>query len=1268
MPTTATSCRRPRAATRTTAASVTPRGATRRATRRAGSAFPSPCRGGGDGNETATGGTGAVKYGAGSAASAVGCAGISCHGDYPGGNTANAPNWHNTGAALGGAGAGDGRCGSCHGTVAAGDPLPVYPDGAPKANKHPAHVRANGYGCELCHATVTGDGRAVTDRARHASGGADVSPNPGGASLHRFTWAEPACVAACHGGSAVTWQDPGPLSCASCHGYVDGEPADADVKDFAWEGELPTMSKISYSQYTAASGGHGSVSPRAIGKACSEASCHDSAAGHDTSPGQTGANPFRLADQSLSGGLQYACDYSGTGCHTAGVLGPQTGVELSRILTHSKAAVTAVGIETKRPWPAWSPQCVNCHDPHGDGTLSMLSAWVYDKGAFAIPSGAGLAPYTGALPPEQASLVFTDGTSGASAAGTSYADLDTPWSGICQECHEDQALLSFRDGPAGGTAAGTNHPGTGTNPGDCSGCHRHDRGFMPTRCANSGAGCHGTDDGAAHPDGASYPDREGKHRQHVARINAVNGYGPASTGSCVFCHPGGGHSGDQAAPPADLANGATAHFRTIAGALDVGDSVSQAGGGVTCSGVDCHYNSTPPAAEWYGPAQPGCGYCHADGVAAYQTGQLPNAHDRHVGELAGGGYNIACTVCHPAGAYLAGHQNGKADVSFALTWGGDGDEAAAGSGGAVKFGSGGDADYFTCAGIPCHGDYAGGNTANAPNWRRTDLTLGGVNAGDGRCGSCHGTPAAADPLPVYADGGAKANKHPIHHQAHGYGCELCHATVTADGRTVTNRTSHANGFARDVASPANGTPALHRFSWEAPSCTAACHGGRTLAWNEEGPITCDQCHASVDGEATNLDVKDFAWAGASPTMSKIALGEYTEAGGGHGSTEPRTIDKTCGACHDSAAAHDTSAGLTGANPYRLASLGSAGGEYACGSSGPGCHAAGIMGPQTGVELAKVRSHARAALVEAGHPPRRTWGWDPQCTNCHDPHGDGNRSMIARGLYDKAPFPVPAGPPPRRRRSRRTSSSRTPRRARAPPAPPTRTSRRPIRASARSATRVRRWSRSGTASRRRRAVTRAPARTPGTARGATGTTPRLRGSCRWTTRTARGATTGATRGRRTSSTGRSPAARPCSTTGTGRTGPSRTAGTATRRAATPPWRSRPAPIATISTSPPAGSTGTGSTSRSGTTPRATRTPPTSRRRSSRGSRRSSRGPGASRSPSTSTVSTSATWPGPCRGTSTTGRPRQRIPTTGRSRWARAGRRPTEMPCGTPRTGT
>ena len=363
--------------------------------------------------------------------------------------------------------------------------MPAYADGTPKANKHVDHKVNLGYGCQVCHYTVTTDGATVTGRANHANSTTwTLAPNGAGAALYQFTWVFPNCTATvCHGGNTVAWNAASPIACQVCHSYVGGGVTNTDANDFTWAGGVPTMSKIAYGEYTAASGGHGSAAPRAISKSCNASSCHDSAVIHDTTTSLTGSNPFRLVDQSGSAGVQYGCDYSGAGCHQSGINGPQTGLDLSTIKTHSSAVMTAAGYTPIRTWPAWVPQCTNCHDPHGDANLSMVSRWAYDKAAFNVPAGVGGAPYTGALPTENTTLVFTDATTGANAGGGSYADLDGPYSSVCQECHEDASVVSFHDGT---TAAGANHPGTGTNPGDCSSCHRHDSGFMPMGCE----GCH----------------------------------------------------------------------------------------------------------------------------------------------------------------------------------------------------------------------------------------------------------------------------------------------------------------------------------------------------------------------------------------------------------------------------------------------------------------------------------------------------------------------------------------------------------------------------------------------------------------------------------------------------------------------------------------------------------------------------------------------------------------------------------------------------------
>jgi len=331
----------------------------------------------------------------------------------------------------------------------------------------------------VCHYSVTTDGTTVADRTLHVNGALNVVQAGGATALHQFSYAAGSCSTAnCHGGNTVAWSLAGPIACDICHGEVGGAVTNTDVNNFAWDGT--TQSKIAQSEYAADGGGHGDgVGGNAPNKVC--AACHDSAVAHDTTGALTGANPFRLVDQDGgTAGVQYACSYNGAGCHTAGTTGPATGLDISTFVTHSNEEMTSTGYTPKRTWPAWDPQCVNCHDPHGDGAnLSMIQREMYDKGAFPIPGGG--TPWT--MPTEQTALVFTDNATGASAAGTSFADLDAPYSSVCQECHEDPSMVSFHDDT---TASGANHPSPGGNPGDCSACHKHSSAFSPSACE----GCH----------------------------------------------------------------------------------------------------------------------------------------------------------------------------------------------------------------------------------------------------------------------------------------------------------------------------------------------------------------------------------------------------------------------------------------------------------------------------------------------------------------------------------------------------------------------------------------------------------------------------------------------------------------------------------------------------------------------------------------------------------------------------------------------------------
>ena len=123
---------------------------------------------------------------------------------------------------------------------------------------------------------------------------------------------------------------------------------------------------------------------------------------------------------------------------------------------------------------SFTPKCVDCHDPHGDGNAKMIQRDLWEG------SSVGWVPAASDV--ENTTLTFTNYTTGQDANGNAYADSAAPFDSLCQECHEttDPDMASYKDGL---TADSTNHPGS---PGDCSSCHKHDSGFKPSGCN----GCH----------------------------------------------------------------------------------------------------------------------------------------------------------------------------------------------------------------------------------------------------------------------------------------------------------------------------------------------------------------------------------------------------------------------------------------------------------------------------------------------------------------------------------------------------------------------------------------------------------------------------------------------------------------------------------------------------------------------------------------------------------------------------------------------------------
>ena len=276
---------------------------------------------------------------------------------------------------------------------------------------------------------------------------------------------------------------------------------------------------------------------------------------HD-SAGLSGAanNPYRLS-------AGFTCSNTALGCHVAGRTGPVTGMDISTVVNHDR---TLMGTDGKRTWP-WTPQCANCHDPHGDATnIAMIGNEMYESAALNLLA-APVGPWR-----ENTAMTFTNTTAGHDAAGYAYADSTAPFSSICQECHTaaGTGMLSYLDNT--NTSAGSHPAATGGNPGDCSSCHKHATAFKPSGCA----GCHGNggDGLLAGPAGSNRTTVPGPCRaapgahdgdRHADGLRGGAGgvHGPQQVAICAFCHNdpsgqgGGGHyagSYNKTDAPADV--------------------------------------------------------------------------------------------------------------------------------------------------------------------------------------------------------------------------------------------------------------------------------------------------------------------------------------------------------------------------------------------------------------------------------------------------------------------------------------------------------------------------------------------------------------------------------------------------------------------------------------------------------------------------------------------------------------------------------------------
>jgi predicted CxxxxCH...CXXCH cytochrome family protein len=212
-------------------------------------------------------------------------------------------------------------------------------------------------------------------------------------------------------------------------------------------------------------------------------------------------------------------------------------------------------------------------------------------------------------------------------------------------------------------------------------------------------------------------------------------------------------------------------------------------------------DTSPTASQ---PSQPvsgaGCTGCHGDASRAVPAGVDPmfsaapprgtkgetartaRAVGAHLAHLTGGSVAspIKCAECHVVPTAM-NHSNGTVDLAFG---------PLAKTGNVTPSWNG-----TTCAASYCHGNFAGGTTAAAPDWTAGAMT----------CTSCHGAPPNT--------GDHRRGDHQV-------ACSTCHGTGYS--ATTVNAALHVNGT-RNAGGPGS------TITWNPAtrSCTPQCHGTET---------------------------------------------------------------------------------------------------------------------------------------------------------------------------------------------------------------------------------------------------------------------------------------------------------------------------------------------------------------------------------------------------------------------------------------------------------
>ncbi|MCC6528202.1 MAG: hypothetical protein IT373_36480 [Polyangiaceae bacterium] len=315
--------------------------------------------------------------------------------------------------------------------------------------------------------------------------------------------------------------------------------------------------------------------------------------------------------------------------------------------------------------------CKSCHNPTGQAaSMADVALHNVNGGTTIVDCGschdphrrhASADPHPGGVTADNRSLVRADTAKYVPAAlepavfqqrpqHFAFATGSAPYDGICQSCHTETAYHR-NDGSAD----------QGHNVGmDCTFCHRHDKGFLPSSCTD----CHALaqDNGDGTPSGGR---RAMVGEYPVGTSHAHLRQSPVSDADCLVCHDVATHADgrvDLLDPdtgalvtferPSDLASDPDlstfcARCHDADGAARLATPLDPFASGFAPPEVASRFAGTLAWNEWYGD------WC----FGSEGTLRLVNSHhDLSDADQAASGAKLECLSCHGAHNPSAGQK------------------------------------------------------------------------------------------------------------------------------------------------------------------------------------------------------------------------------------------------------------------------------------------------------------------------------------------------------------------------------------------------------------------------------------------------------------------------------------------------------------------------------------------------------------------------------------------------------------------------------------